>query len=443
MPQALADKEFVGVESEAVRDNINNLIKGVTAKPFVTPYIALERVRKVLAYFHISLPANNFMQGDYGYNIFNINQFGAKFGQTNDGNVVVKEDSPYSVYFEYQASDEGLYDVFCELVTDDELEEILSDYDAESEDNEENEEEYSANAQQNYEINKDEHEGLKESWGDKTPKSEREGYSKDPKDGKWKPTHKIGKKEKLDELNMSKKVYVNAMKSTTGYDAGDDEGRIDTDKLVARAKKYKGEKFAKDLAGADQMTYRPNRSMVPGQWGTDQLAWRKTPRTTKDGKANKTDVKALKSSLTKGDYRKPEFKKRNLPESEQLNEGRPSQRHPLEGHPYHKKTDAELLYISKDAHKAAEAMKGHNTEAENKYADQANDAATVRYFRKRNGMPNWYKKKYGHDTMKEENEPFDPPFVQKGKEKVDPGRRASTISAKATKKIKKIVRKKK
>ena len=291
MPQALADKEFVGVESEAVRDNINNLIKGVTAKPFVTPYIALERVRKVLAYFHISLPANNFMQGDYGYNIFNINQFGAKFGQTNDGNVVVKEDSPYSVYFEYQASDEGLYDVFCELVTDDELEEILSDYDAESEDNEENEEEYSANAQQNYEINKDEHEGLKEET--------------------------------------------------------------------------------------------------------------------------------------------------------QLKKGRPSQRHPLEGHPYHKKTDAELLYISKDAHKAAEAMKGHNTEAENKYADQANDAATVRYFRKRNGMPNWYKKKYGHDTMKEENEPFDPPFVQKGKEKVDPGRRASTISAKATKKIKKIVRKKK
>lgn len=251
MPQALADKEFVGVESEAVRDNINNLIKGVTAKPFVTPYIALERVRKVLAYFHISLPAHNFMQGDYGYNIFNINQFGSKFGQTNDGDVVVKEDSPYSVYFEYQAGDDGLFDIFCELVTDDELEEILADYDAESEDNEENEEEYGTNAQQNYEINKDEHEGLKE---------------------------------------------------------------------------------------------------------------------------------------------------------ETINEGRPSQRHPLEGHPYHSKSNSELLYIAKDAHKAAEAMKGHNTEAENKYADQANDSATVRYWRKKNGMPNWYKKKYGHDTVKEETD---------------------------------------
>jgi len=83
-------------------------------------------------------------------------------------------------------------------------------------------------------------------------------------------------------------------------------------------------------------------------------------------------------------------------EVEELDEGRPSQRHPLEGHEYHKKTDAELEYIAKDAHKAAEAMKSHNTNAENKYRDQANDSATVRYWRKKNGMPDWYKKKYGH-----------------------------------------------
>jgi hypothetical protein len=44
-------------------------------------------------------------------------------------------------------------------------------------------------------------------------------------------------------------------------------------------------------------------------------------------------------------------------------------------------------------------MKGHNTDAENKYRDQANDSATVRHFRKTSGMPDWYKKKYGH--MKE------------------------------------------
>lgn len=85
-----------------------------------------------------------------------------------------------------------------------------------------------------------------------------------------------------------------------------------------------------------------------------------------------------------------------ITEDESLQEGRPSQRHPLEGHEYHKKSDAELVHIAKDAHKAAEAMKSHNTTAENKYRDQANDSATVRYFRQKNGMPAWYKKKYGH-----------------------------------------------
>ena len=90
---------------------------------------------------------------------------------------------------------------------------------------------------------------------------------------------------------------------------------------------------------------------------------------------------------------------------EVIQEGRPSQRHPLEGHDYHKKTDAELTYIAKDAHKAAEAMKSHNTTAENKYRDQANDSATVRYWRQKNGMPDWYKKKYGH--IKEEVEQLD------------------------------------
>lgn len=86
--------------------------------------------------------------------------------------------------------------------------------------------------------------------------------------------------------------------------------------------------------------------------------------------------------------------------SHQLEEGRASQRHPLEGHEYHKKSNEALIHIAKDAHKAAEAMKGHNTDAENKYRDQANDSATVRYFRQKSGMPDWYKKKYGH--MKEE-----------------------------------------
>ena len=96
-----------------------------------------------------------------------------------------------------------------------------------------------------------------------------------------------------------------------------------------------------------------------------------------------------------------------IDEEVELQEGRPSQRHPLEGHEYHKKSDEALVHIAKDAHAAAEAMKSHNTDAENKYRDQANDSATVRHYRKTNGMPEWYKKKYGH--MKESFRPMDEP----------------------------------
>jgi hypothetical protein len=58
---------------------------------------------------------------------------------------------------------------------------------------------------------------------------------------------------------------------------------------------------------------------------------------------------------------------------------------PLRGHPYHKKTDAELHYIARDAHAAAQAMKGHSPDAENKYWDQVNDASTVLGYRRRGG----------------------------------------------------------
>lgn len=128
--------------------------------------------------------------------------------------------------------------------------------------------------------------------------------------------------EQIDELKMSHGAYVSAMKRTTGYDAGSDEGRVDTDKLIARAKKNKGEKFANDLEGAHGMAERPNRNRVPGQWGSDKLAWRSPSKVTASGKANKSNLKGLKASLTKGDYRKPDFsKKKKLPEEfEQIDE---------------------------------------------------------------------------------------------------------------------------
>ena len=112
-----------------------------------------------------------------------------------------------------------------------------------------------------------------------------------------------------------------------------------------------------------------------------------------DGKVKSVDFLAkMKNRVKAGE----DLKKEEV----ELEEGRQSQRHPLEGHEYHKKSDEALVHIAKDAHSAAEAMKSHNTDAENKYRDQANDSATVRHYRKTHGMADWYKKKYGH--IKEE-----------------------------------------
>ena len=60
--------------------------------------------------------------------------------------------------------------------------------------------------------------------------------------------------------------------------------------------------------------------------------------------------------------------------------------HALKGHPYHKKSDAELHYIVKDAGEAAKAMKSVDSKAESKYLDQVNDASTVLHYRSKGGV---------------------------------------------------------
>ena len=93
----------------------------------------MEMVRKVLAPFHIFVPATNFLDGDSGHEVFEINQFGDKMGMSNNGEVVVKTGSNFFVYFEYAMNDTGSFDIFCEIVNEDELDEIMADIEAEME----------------------------------------------------------------------------------------------------------------------------------------------------------------------------------------------------------------------------------------------------------------------------------------------------------------------
>lgn len=53
---------------------------------------------------------------------------------------------------------------------------------------------------------------------------------------------------------------------------------------------------------------------------------------------------------------------------------------PIPKHPYHRKSDAELEFIIRDAREAAQCFRD-NPEVEGKYLDQWNDACTVLGYR--------------------------------------------------------------
>ena len=127
MPYAGTRNGVIDVRDSAVRDNIKKLLAGATNGKFLTPYIAFERVCKALANFHIFPPRTTFFEGDSGAVNFAINQFGFKMGMTDDGRVVTAEEDPHHIYFEYRMSDCGMFEIFCEIVDQSELEEILDD----------------------------------------------------------------------------------------------------------------------------------------------------------------------------------------------------------------------------------------------------------------------------------------------------------------------------
>lgn len=127
MPYANVKSGVMDINDSAVRDQINQLLAGATGMKFVTPYIGMERVAKTLANFHIFIPSQAFLEGDSGNAVWPVSQYGLKFGQTNDGDVVAGPTTGYSIYFEYRMSDCGMFMIFCEIVDQDELDEILDD----------------------------------------------------------------------------------------------------------------------------------------------------------------------------------------------------------------------------------------------------------------------------------------------------------------------------
>lgn len=140
---------------------LNALIARATNRAFITPYIALENIQKILAQHFIFLPKHNLDDGDQGNLIFHLDQYGSVVGQTNDGQFNLTPESGMYFYFEYSLNDNGFYDIFSEIVDEDDLEEILQDYDGD--DAEEDLEEVptsTADLEYAYNTNQEEHSGM-------------------------------------------------------------------------------------------------------------------------------------------------------------------------------------------------------------------------------------------------------------------------------------------
>lgn len=203
MPYATNARGIIDIEDSSVRDGLNSQLAGVTAGKFVTPYIALERISKALANYHIFVPRHSFLEGDSGMFVWPINQYGIKFGQNNDGtfvqdgevlkdtskgihpegedNKVVSEpnrdvNKPFSIFFEYRQSDCGMFNIFCEVVSQDELDEILADLEAEL--NDEDDEEEEINEQKLDELSKETLKSYKEKQMFSKDKSPLQSYNR-------------------------------------------------------------------------------------------------------------------------------------------------------------------------------------------------------------------------------------------------------------------------
>ena len=119
--------DSVGISNPSTRQKINAQLAKTTEHTFLTPYIGLGAIARVLAYASIILPQYVIFNNDAGEVVFDVNQFGAVAGVNLDGTKVVPEfEEKFFVYYTYEMNEEGTYDVFGALVNDVELADLMA-----------------------------------------------------------------------------------------------------------------------------------------------------------------------------------------------------------------------------------------------------------------------------------------------------------------------------
>ena len=102
------------IETDADIDTINNELDVVNQSYFVTPQIALERVRNILSMFDIDIPT-------------------VLLEQTTGEQVFQVEDEDLFIYFGYTLLDNMIYEIYAELMDGDDLQDFMSDDDDDEE----------------------------------------------------------------------------------------------------------------------------------------------------------------------------------------------------------------------------------------------------------------------------------------------------------------------
>ena len=128
IPTALVQDGSIDLEKPAVRGQINATLAGVTARPCVTPYVALHRIMKALSYFSVIMPKKTYMEGDRGVEVYELMQFGHRMGMTDQGEFVHEVPTKYYLFLQYRVSDLtcGMFKVTAKVVDRVELDKLLS-----------------------------------------------------------------------------------------------------------------------------------------------------------------------------------------------------------------------------------------------------------------------------------------------------------------------------
>ena len=110
----------IDINRDDVRDEVNRILSTITSRSCVTPHIALNKMRKALAYFHIHLPKRTYMQGSHGVEVWEIHQFGEKMGFNDEGEWIESVPCKYYLFFHYHQMG-PMYGVRAKIVDKDEL----------------------------------------------------------------------------------------------------------------------------------------------------------------------------------------------------------------------------------------------------------------------------------------------------------------------------------